>query len=128
MVYEKVRRFIEQRFSLVGSLIVLVAVVALLVSEFIPEARTILVTGGIFNVAVIVLLVDVLNRLIEMKTFPNSPYISRNQDEACSSFESYMRNRPLHSADLLEYSTSTITTFLERLRDANCNIRLLMCH
>lgn len=129
MELKRIRGFIDRHLSRI--LVVLIAGVSLVwvASTLIDPLRQWLADSSLLNVIIIVLLSDVLLMLTEAKLSSDpSVTVFRNEPEAYRDLRRHIESSPPSKADLIEYSTSTIHDLLELLREANCNLRILICN
>jgi hypothetical protein len=129
MHFKAVTRFIERNLTLIGSVLVIGVIALYFLAQMVPALNDWIARGGFFNVIAIVLLVDILNRLVQLKSStPAGAQLYENQDEAMDEVLKFVRDEHPKKADLLEYSTATIQSLLETLRKEHTSIRLLMGH
>jgi len=98
------------------------------VSQFVPDINQWIITRGFFSVILIVLIIDLLYKVIELKGTPPSLEVYEDQAQAMPHIQEFVEKEHLETSDLLEYSTSSTRTLLRELRKSNVRIRLLICH
>jgi hypothetical protein len=106
--------------------LVIGVLVVWILTQFIPQLGDWVIARGLFNVILIALVVDLLNRVIELKGPPLGLQVFESQDEAMPYVLQFVETESPKTADLLEYSTSTIRPLLDKLRKADARIRLLV--
>jgi hypothetical protein len=124
--FQRLNSFIERHIAIIGSVLVTGAFALWILAQFIPQLSDWIITRGLFSVILIALVVDLLNRVIELKGSSTPLQAFDSQDEAMPLVERFVENERPKTADLLEYSTSTIRPLLGKLRKANSHIRLLV--
>jgi hypothetical protein len=125
--FQGLSRFIERRIAVLGSVLVIGVLVVWILTQFIPQLGDWVFSRGLFNVILIALVVDLLNRVVELKGSPPGLQVFDGQDEVMPYVVQFVEDESPKTADLLEYSTSTIRPLLDKLRKANARIRLLVC-
>jgi hypothetical protein len=125
MYFKRLNSFIERHIAIIGSVLVIGALALWILAQFIPRLGDWIITNGLFSVILIALVVDLLNRVIELKGSPTLQAFD-SQDDAMPAVERFVEEESPKTADLLEYSTSTIRPLLGKLRRANSKIRLLV--
>jgi hypothetical protein len=128
MHHQAILKFIERRITLVSSLVIFGVLLLYFLSQFISPLREWIVTGGFFSIIVIIVLFEILRRVVDMKVSDPSITVYAHQDETWEEVYRFIDAVHPTTADLLEISTSTIGPLLEKLRDGNVRIRLLMCN
>jgi hypothetical protein len=128
MHFRRVDRWIDEHIATVGSALITLVIILYTISQFVPDVGQWIITRGFFNVLLIVLMVDLLRRVIDLKGSPASTEVFENQQQALPDVQKFIERKRPETCDLIEYSTSSIrTTLLEDLRRANVRIRLLAC-
>jgi hypothetical protein len=127
MHFKAVTRFIERNVTLIGSILVIGVIALYFLAQMVPELNDWIARGGFFNVIAIVLLVDILNRVVQVQfSTPAGTQLYENQNEAMDEVLKFIKDEHPKKADLLEYSTATIQPLLEALGKEHTTIRLLM--
>jgi hypothetical protein len=130
MAWEAVRRFIDKRVRQLGAALIVAVAAVTAAAHFFHPVEDFLVRENLWGVLIIGLLVIVLDHLVELHPAPPTPVLTlcTNHAQATSVLEKYVTERKPARADLIEYSAFTIHTLLTELRDANCEVRLLVQH
>jgi len=127
VIFSKIDRWIEQRLTIIGTVLIALVILLYIISQFVPDISNWIITRGFFSVILIALIIDLLYKVVDMKG-PPSLEVYEDQTQALTRIQEEIEKERPGKADLLEYSTSTIRVLLERLRKANVTIRLLICH
>jgi len=128
MIFSKIDKWIEQRLAVVGTVVIALVILLYAISQFVPDISQWIITRGFFSVILIVLIIDLLYKVIELKGAPPSLEVYEDQAQAMSQIQEFIEKEHLETSDLLEYSTSSTRTLLRELRKSNVRIRLLICH
>jgi hypothetical protein len=128
MLFRRLDRWIEQHVAVIGTALISAVLIAYIVSQFVPDISQWIITRGFFNVLLVALVIDLLNRVIELKGSPSSMELYEDQAQALPRILEFIEKEHPETCDLLEYSTSSTRVLLEELRKANVRIRLLICH
>lgn len=129
-MWEKVSKYIERHIKLLGALLVITVIVLWLLSQLFPVLQNWMQSQGLLNVIAVVLLVDVLTRLVEMKYSTRksiSVFAEQYESYRVNVLEFIRKTKP-RKVDLIEYSTATISDLLLELTKNDCKIRLLIQH
>ena len=105
-MYGKLSRFVERQITIVGSAVVIGALLLWFVSELVPSVKTFIVGGAFFDVVLVVLLFEILHQVIDLKIGgrPAGAQVSVNQDEAWPTLQEFVRSHRPKSVDMIEYS------------------------
>lgn len=128
MIFRRLDGWIERHVAIVGTTLVALVIVVYIISQFIPDVGQWIITRGFFNVLLVVLIIDLLNRVIELKGSPSSLGVHEDQAQAMPQVQEFIEKVRPETCDLLEYSTSSTRVLLQGLRKGNARIRLLICH
>ena len=128
MIFSKIDSWVERRLAVVGTALIALVIVLYVISQFVPDISQWIITRGFFSVILIVLIIDLLHKVTELKGSPPSLEVYEDQAQAMPHIQEFIEREHLETSDLLEYSTSSIRALLQELRKANVRIRLLICH
>ncbi len=128
MIFSRIDRWFEQRLAIIGTILIALVILLYVISQFVPDISQWIITRGFFNVILIVLIIDLLYKVIELKGAPPSLEAYEDQAQALPLIQEFVEKERPQASDLLEYSTSSTRTLLQGLRKANVTIRLLICH
>jgi len=128
MIFSRIDRWVERRFAIIGSVLIALVILLYIISQFVPDINQWIITRGFFSVILIVLIIDLLNRVVELKGSPPVLEAYENQAQVMPQIQEFIEKERPETSDLLEYSTSSIRALLQELRKANVRIRLLICH
>jgi hypothetical protein len=128
MIFSKIDRWIEERLAIIGAILIALVILLYIISQFVPDISNWIITRGFFSVVLIVLIIDLLYKVVDLKGSPPSLEAYEDQAQALARIQEIIEKERPGKADLLEYSTSTTRVLLEGLRKANVTIRLLICH
>jgi hypothetical protein len=125
-MYYTVYAFINRHFRTLTAVLVVASIALYVTAQLVTDLQTVLLQRGFYGLLAVILLVEVLRRLGPPDESPVQ--IFRGQDEATDTVLGFITSRSPNSADMVEYSTSTIRALLARLRAEGTTIRLLACH
>lgn len=128
MIFRRLDRWIDQHIAIIGTVLIALALIVYIISQFVPDLNEWIFTRGFFNVLLVALVIDLLNRVIELKGPPSSLETYEDQAQALPRILKFIAKEHPETCDLLEYSTSSVRVLLQELRKANVRIRLLICH
>jgi hypothetical protein len=128
VIFSRIDSWVERRLTVVGSAVIALVILLYVVSQFVPDISQWIITRGFFSVILIVLIIDLLHRVIELKGEPPSLEAYEDQAQAMPQIQEFIEKERPETSDLLEYSTSSTRSLLQELRKANVRIRLLICH
>jgi hypothetical protein len=97
-------------------------------SQFIDPLAAWLQAENLLIVVLLALVGEVLTTVVELKrrTVSKSVRVFPLQEQALYDLMEFIQNKKPTNIDLIEVSTTTIDSFLESLKHAGCQIRLLM--
>ena len=127
-MYWKIDKWIERHLAVVGTAIISLVILLYVISQFVPDINQWIITRGFFSVILIVLIIDLIQKVIDLKGSPSGEDAYETQAQAMPKIKEFIQKEHPVTSDLLEYSTGSIRELLEELRKANVRIRLLMCH
>ncbi len=93
--------------------------------------KNILVDNGIINFLILLFVLDAVHYLINIKKkLEDKDRVKFHSIQSDTSIDinNYIKENKPQNADLLEYSSATITDTIDNLKKINCNIRLLIAH
>lgn len=128
-MYGRFQSRLERHFSLFASLVVLIVTGVWVTAQFVPDIADWIERRNVFVVVLIVLMVDALARLVDLKV-ATRPAIAvfANQHQASAAIAAHIKEHPPKSADFIAYSA---TTYIEVMRDLDalgCSVRILIKH
>jgi hypothetical protein len=123
--YESVRQFVDKYAVRLGSILILVCVVAAVASIWVDPLETVLTKQRVFEVLIIALLLDIIWRFVDLQSVPPLR-LMKNQGEAMPVLIQHVREKQPKTVKMFEYSTSTIGDLLRALRDNHVEIKLLV--
>ena len=128
MIFSKIDGWVERRLAVIGTALIALVIVLYVISQFVPDINQWIVTRGFFSVILIVLIIDLLHKVTELKGSPPSLEVYEGQAQAMPHIQEFVEKEHLETCDMLEYSTASSRAFLQELQKANARIRLLICH
>src|SRR5215469_13349421 len=128
MIFSKIDGWVERRLTVIGTALIALVIVLYVISQFVPDISQWVITRGFFSVILIVLIIDLLHKVIELKGSPPSLEVYEDQAQAMPHIQEFLEKEHLETCDMLEYSTASSRALLQELRKANTRIRLLICH
>src|SRR5215831_9746298 len=127
-MYQRIDEWVERHLPLVGTAIIALVIVLYVISQFVPDINQWIITRGFFSVILIVLIIDLIQKVIDLKGSPSSLEVYEDQEQAMPKIQEFIENEKPETCDLLEYSTWSTRRLLGKLRESNVRIRLLICH
>jgi hypothetical protein len=129
IVRQRVWSYIEGRIVGLGYAFDVAVIGVWAIGRFVPEVRQWIVDVGLFDLILVVLLVEAVTLLVQLKApAPPTLRVYENQLDAMPDLIEYVRTHRPKTADLIEYSAATIGDLLAELRAVNCRVRLLVEH
>ena len=80
MIFSRIDRWFEQRLAIIGTILIALVILLYVISQFVPDISQWIITRGFFNVILIVLIIDLLYKVIELKGAP--PSLEAYEDQA----------------------------------------------
>src|SRR4051794_13721577 len=124
-MYRRIRQFTAQHIEVVGTAILGSVIALFVVGQFVPPVGNWIISGSLFSVVTVALLVDILGRLAdpEVRLESHKAWESTRED-----LIKYIRENRPERADLLEYSAWQLNWLLSELRKVNAQVRILLAN
>ena len=78
-MYWKIDKWIERHLAVVGTAIISLVILLYVISQFVPDINQWIITRGFFSVILIVLIIDLIQKVIDLKGSPSSEDVYENQ-------------------------------------------------